>query len=335
VVTSIPGLGSLTDRLTAVPMMRMLPMPLRDRSPDPGLFGPGSVTWRVVAEPILVAGGTRALLLQVAHPLVAQGAIDHSTYRTDPYSRLLRTLEWVATCSFGTTAEARAACRAVNRLHGHVRGRLPRARATPAHASGRAYSALDPGLLRWVHATLVDTMLVTHDALIGGLTEAERDRFVREWNAVAALVGMPAGDRFRSRADLTGYIAAEIRSGRVTPGPGSREVAGTVLRPPLPSVLAAPGWQLVLLAAMGLLPGEIRRAYRIPWSPLHDAAHGALTAGIRAALPRLPRRMRVSPACEWAVRRARGTAGRGRGGTRVSRVRPGGAASVAGSRPAA
>jgi uncharacterized protein (DUF2236 family) len=286
-----------------VPAVRMQPMPLRDRSPDPGLFGPGSVTWRVVREPILVAGGGRALLLQTANPLVAQGAIDHSTYRSDPYGRLLRTLEWVAVCAFGTTREAREICRRVNRLHGHVRGRLPRRHGTSAFPSARPYSAHDPDLLRWVHAGFVDTMLVAHDAFVGGLEEAERDRFVREWNAVAALMGVPRAARFESRAEVAAYIDAEIRARRVRPGRGSREVARTVLSPPLPSVMAAPAWRLVAFATVGLLPSGVRHDYGLAWSPLHDAGHAALCAGLRAALPHVPRRLRVSPAHEWAVRR--------------------------------
>ena len=301
----LPGLPSLGSRLMPVPMTGLLPMPMQDRSPEPGLFGPRSVTWRVVREPVLVAGGGRALLLQAAHPLVAQGAIDHSAYRTDPYGRLYRTLEWVTLCSFGTEAEARSACRGVNRLHGRVRGRLPGHHATTVHPPGRAYSAHDPELLAWVHATLVDTMLVAHDALIGGLEERDADRFVREWNAVASLMGVPEDRRFETRAELAGYVAAEIRAGRVSPGRGSREVAATVLAPPLPSRMAEPVWRMVAFTTVGLLPAELRRGYGFAWGPLHDATHRALCAGTRAALPVLPRRLRVSPAHEWAIRRVR------------------------------
>ncbi|HYA00784.1 MAG TPA: oxygenase MpaB family protein [Candidatus Binatia bacterium] len=302
-MSRLPGVADLAARATAVPLVRIQPMPLRDRSPDPGIFGPGSVTWKVLREPILVLGGGRALLLQVANPLVAQGAIDHSSYRTDPYGRLLRTLEWVAVCSFGTTIEARAICRSVNRLHGSVRGRLPRRHATAEHRPRRAYSARDQSLLTWVHASFVDTMLVTHDALVGGLADRDRDRFVREWNTVAALMGVPEGGRWSSRADLAGYIAAEISSGRVTPGRGSRAVAETVLAPPLPSILARPAWRLLAFTTVGLLPDQLRRDYGIFWTPAHDAAHHGLCAGMRAVHASLPRRLRVSPTHDWAARR--------------------------------
>jgi uncharacterized protein (DUF2236 family) len=282
-------------------------MPLRDPTPEAGLFGPGSVTWRVIREPILVVGGARALLLQTAHPLVAEGAIDHSTYRSDPYGRLLRTLEWVAICSFGTTAEARAACRQVNRRHARVKGWLARGHATAEHHPGREYTARNPELLRWVHACFVDTILVAHDALVGGLDEEERDRLVREWNGVAALMGVPAPDRFHSRAELAEYVAAEIASGRVTPGAGSREVATTVLAPPLPGLVALPATRLFSLLTIGLLPAETRSAYGFGWSPRRDAAHRGLCAVLRTVHPGLPRELRISPAHDWAVRRLRAT----------------------------
>src|SRR4030088_1209065 len=80
----LPGRNWLLNLVT-----RPLPFsdgrhPLHDTDPDPGLFGPDSVTWRVMREPLLILGGGRALLMQAAHPLVAQGAIDHSTHRRDP-----------------------------------------------------------------------------------------------------------------------------------------------------------------------------------------------------------------------------------------------------------
>src|SRR3979411_1403988 len=121
-------IGALLER--SFPFLLPRPAPLRDPTPDPGLFGPESVTWRVMREPLLILGGGRALLMQAAHPLVAQGAIDHSTYRRDPLGRLQRTITWVTAVTFGTTAEAREASRLVNRLHQRVGGDLPRGHAT-------------------------------------------------------------------------------------------------------------------------------------------------------------------------------------------------------------
>ena len=282
------------------------PMPIRDRTPDPGLFGPDSMTWRVMREPLLLLGGGRALLVQVAHPLVAQGAIEHSNYAEDPYGRLLRTIEWVTVVAFGTTAEAERACAQVTAMHRRVRGRLPSDGATAAHPRGRAYSGLSPALLRWVHASFVDTMLRSHDAFIGGLRDADRDVFVREWNQVATLMKVPPRLHFDSDAQLRAYIAEEVASGRAVAGPGSKVVARTVLRPPVPTPLLRPAMDTLAFASVGLLPAPLRGSYGILWTPAHTAAHAALCRWLRTGRRLLPSRLRRSPVFELASARSRG-----------------------------
>src|SRR5205807_4105657 len=194
-----------------------------------------SVTWRVMREPLLILGAGRALLMQAAHPLVAQGALDHSGFDRDPYGRLERTVEWVSLVCFGTMAEAQRVTMQVNALHRRVIGRLPDANATNRPDARSRYSASDPDLLRWVHATFVDTMLLTHDAFVGGLDDWERDAFVREWHAVAAMMGVLKRLLWRDAAALRAYVRRQVERGPVHPGEGSRRVAGTVLHPPVRS----------------------------------------------------------------------------------------------------
>jgi uncharacterized protein (DUF2236 family) len=305
-VLRIPHAGSMVRLLRWPSPIVTGSMPLRDPTPDPGLFGPGSVTWRVMREPALMAGAGRALLMQAAHPLVAQGAIDHSAYQTDPFGRFERTVLWVTLVSFGTTAEARRTSRGVNALHRRVVGRLPREHATPRVTAGTRYTARDPHLLRWVHASFVDTMLSVHSALVGGLSDWDRDRFVLEWNAVASLMGVPERLRFSGARQLEDYVLRQVRRGRAVPGAGSRRVAETVLHPPVSSRLARPGMELMAFLAVGLLPGETRDAYRLGWTPAHQAAHGATCLWLRGVTRALPRRLRVSPVHDLAMARAEG-----------------------------
>ena len=178
----------------------------------------------------------------------------------------------------------------MNALHRPVSGALPDANATARVPAGTCYSAGDPSLLRWVHATFVDTMLVAHDALIGGLSTAERDRFVREWDAVARLMGLSRNQGWPDSAALRRYVDKEVRRGQALPGAGSREVAETVLHPPVRSRLMRPGTDTLAFIATGLLPPELRRGYDLPWTPAHVAAFSALTSSLRLAGPALPRR---------------------------------------------
>jgi uncharacterized protein (DUF2236 family) len=303
----IPGAADLSNAIGALLPSARRSLPISDTTPDPGLFGPGSVTWRVMAEPRLMLGAGRALLMQAAHPLVAEGAIEHSTYASDPFGRFERTVEWVTVMCFGTTAEAKRAAREVNRLHAAVEGRLKRGHSTSAVPGGSRYSGRDPELLRWVHATFVDTMLVTHDAFVGGLSKNEGDAFVREWHAVAALMGVPRRSLWDSRAELGDYVSRQSGpNGAVQPGDGSRLVARTVLHPPVSAAAMSPFWALVTFATVGLIPPSMRRVYGVRWTPAHAAAHRALSVGLRSGRIALPRRLRVSPVHDRATARAEG-----------------------------
>lgn len=302
----LPTRADISAALGSLMPASARPLPISDPAPDPGLFGPGSVTWRVMAEPLLMLGAGRALLMQAAHPLVAEGAIEHSTYATDPYGRFERTVEWVTVVCFGTTAEARRVSRHVNRLHRAVDGRLAEAHATRRVRAGAAYSGRDPELLRWVLATFIDTMLVAHDAFVGNLTEADRDRFVGEWHAVADLMGVPPTLLWDSRAALTEYVEIVVGSGGAMPGAGSRLVARTVLRPPVESAAMRPLWSAVTFTTVGLLPAAVRRAYGIRWTAAHAAAHAAVSLSLRRGRFALPQRLRESPVHQRAEARCGG-----------------------------
>jgi uncharacterized protein (DUF2236 family) len=257
-------------------------------------------------EPRLLLAAGRALLLQAANPLVAQGAIEHSSYKSDPYGRLERTVMWVTVVCFGTTSEAERISGRVTGLHRRVSGVLPEANGTARVPGGTAYSAGDPDLLRWVHASFVDTMLVAHDALIGGLDERDRDAFVREWDAVADLMGLPRKRCWKDAAALRSYVRQEVERGAALPGAGSLEVAETVLHPPVGSPWLRPGMDTLAFVATGLLPPRLRRGYGLAWTPAHRAAFAALTRSLRLGTTALPRRLRISPVYDLALARSEG-----------------------------
>jgi uncharacterized protein (DUF2236 family) len=293
--------------LLAVPLpFSEPPLPISDTDPDPGLFGPGSTTWLVLREPLLILAGARALLLQAAHPHVAQGAIDHSAFAEDPFGRLMRTFDWAGAVAFGTTAEAREASARVNRLHRKVTGTLPQKHAGAGVKAGTSYSAMDGDLLLWVHATFVDTLLVAHDRLVGGLTQAERDRFVKEWEPVARLMGVPERLLWPDHASMRAYVDYQVAKGFARPTAGSRLVAKTVLHPPLPSPVMRPLMEMVTFTSVGFLPPKLRQGYRIFWTPAHEAAHASIEVMLRTTRGRLPHRMRVAPIYDFAMARARG-----------------------------
>src|SRR5262250_837977 len=194
-----------------------------------------SVAWRLHREVVLLAGWGRAILLQLAHPLVAQGVADHSTFadtRWGRATRLRRTLGAMLALTFGAPEESAAAVRAINHIHDRVHGRLA-AEAGPIPAGAR-YSAHDPALLAWVHVTLVDTFLVTYERFVGPLTRAERDRYCLEATVSAPLLGMKPGALPRTAAELSDRVERMLASDEIAVTETARRLADEIVSRALP-----------------------------------------------------------------------------------------------------
>src|SRR3954469_16051431 len=164
---------------------------------DTGLFGPDSFTWRINREGALLLGGGRALLLQVAHPLVAAGVAQHSNYREDPFGRLYRTLDTVTTIVFGPTPEAKDAAERLRRVHTRVKGEAE---------DGTPYVATDPDLIMWVHATLVDTSLLVYQTYVGRLSLADCERYYEEQKILGEQYGVPYDRQPDSYRDFLSFF---------------------------------------------------------------------------------------------------------------------------------
>ena len=146
------------------------------------------MTWWVDREAMVLLGsGSRALLLQVAHPKVAAAVADHSRYRSDPLGRLRDTLDAIYGFAFADSHRVERILHGINALHRRVRGSTP---------DGDSYSALDPHLLLWVYATLIDSSLLAYDTFVQPLELAEREEYYAEFRRAGHLWGIPA-DLFR------------------------------------------------------------------------------------------------------------------------------------------
>ena len=283
---------------------------MRDPAADPGLYGPASEAWRLSREAMLLPGaGPRALLLQIAHPAVAAGVAEHSDFRADPWHRLAATLRSYLRIVYGTTGAARAEIRRLNDLHRGI--------------SGPGYTARDPELSLWVHATLVDSTMVAFDAWIEPLSRARRAAFYEETRPIGRAFGVPGTllpvDVDGFEAYVEGMLAP---GGPVRVSAVARELAGAVLRPPLaplaplfplPVVAAAVlgrvpagSWAWTLWPAVGLLPASVREDYGLPWGARERAVSAWLVASWRAWRPVMPASFRQMPQALAADRRMRG-----------------------------
>lgn len=269
---------------------------------DHGLFGPQSVTWRVNRESVLLLGGGRALLLQVAHPSVGAGVAQHSGYREDPWGRLSRTLDVTRRIVFGDTATAHAAATHLRAVHVHVAGTVE-----DGARAGEPYAAADPGLLRWVWATLVESALLIYTRYVGPLKVADVEAFYAEQKRFLAACGAPAESAPETFAAFMRWYDETVEQVlEVTPA--ARDVADAILHPrrlPLP---LRPAFDALNLATVGLLPATLREAYGLGWGPQRERLLGAQTTVVRRLMPVLPSLVRELPAARSADRRLRDAA---------------------------
>lgn len=287
---------------------------------DPGLFGPGSASWRVIAEPAAIVGGLRSLLVQLTHPLAMAGVADHSGFRDDPLGRLRRTSGYVTTLTFGSAREALAVTREVRRVHRTVQGTAP---------DGRPYRAVDPHLLAWVSLAMTSSMLVT-DAAYGldPVDVAIADAFVAEQSRGAALLDprvdlaaletdpdavaafrrgalplpmIEEGTLPTTVAELEGALT-RFRS-ELAVGEQGRRALRFLLWPDVPPAVRG-AYLPLLAAALATLPPDLRRLLGVPaWR----APAAAVRIQARAGLALLRVATGPSPNVAAATRRAAGT----------------------------
>lgn len=273
---------------------------------DLGLFGPGSVTWKVHDEPILIVAGLRSLYLQALHPRAMAGVAQNSNYRADAWGRLVRTATYVGTTIYGTTAEAEAAGRRLRARHARLRARDP--------CTGEEFRIDDPELLRWVHVTEVESFLSTARRAGLSLTDAEVDGYYTEQRRSAALVGLDPGEVPGTAAEVADYYRRIQGDLRMT-----REAAGTAVfltAPPVPWKLSRPvrlglslgppRWAYLGVAglAMALLPAWARRLYGGLGLPATALSADLSVRALRLALAAVPRRYREGPLQQAAKARA-------------------------------
>ncbi|MFD6245978.1 oxygenase MpaB family protein [Streptomyces roseolus] len=216
---------------------------------DPGLFGPRSVTWQLHADPVMWIAGVRALYLQALHPVAVRGVMINSSFREDPWGRLMRTASFVGTLSYGTRDAAEAAGARVRRVH-------------------RLLGVDDPALLLWVHCAEIDSYVAVARRSGLPLTGEPADRYVDEQRTSARLVGLDPAAVPATRAALAAYFDS-VR-GELAAGEDALAVLDFLREPPVPPALAAGRalvWRRISSLAYDTLPDWAHALYGRPVPP--------------------------------------------------------------------
>lgn len=235
----------------------------------------------MAGESVLLAGGGRAILLQLANPGVGHGVAEHSDFVERPLSRLHGTMTYLYAIVFGTPAEVAHVRRVVGRAH------------RPVHDGDGAsvrYDAFDPALQLWVAATLYDSAMQLFERVHGPIDPAHAEAVYQDYAVVGTSLQMPrelwpadVGSFRRYWDDAVDGLAVDD----VT-----RRVAHELLHP-----TTGPWWLRVVmpvarLLTAGSLPARVRADFDLPWSRSAQRRYDAVLRVTAAVVPHLPPRMR-------------------------------------------
>jgi uncharacterized protein (DUF2236 family) len=232
------------------PLARALTRSVAERPADDGLFGPRSIVWRVHRDRSFALAGIRSLMVQALHPLAMAGVAQHSNWQQDPMGRMAATSGYILAVTYGDTASAQQAGSRVRSIHRHVNG--------TDTVTGLEYRASDPGLLLWIHAAMVDSIVHIVQRYGRMLDAADADRYVAEMVRFAGLVGVPVEDVPASVAALQEYMES-VEPLLATPA--AIDAIAVVLDPPGLGEDMRELWHDIGQVAIGTLPGWARSMY--------------------------------------------------------------------------
>ena len=238
----------------------------------------------IAGEAILLAGGGRAILLQIAHPGVGLGVAEHSDFASRPLDRLHATMTYVYAVVYGSDEEIAAVRRRVNLAHAPVR--------SGTDAAGPAYNAFDPELQLWVAATLYDTAVDLYQRIFGEFDDASAECVFREYGALGTSLQVQPDAWPATRAAFRAYWDDMLPRLQVTDA--TRRVARDLLLPKAVPLWLTALMPLARLMTVGLLPPELRAGFGLRWTPRNDRRFRRWLRVMAVVVPRLPARFRHS-----------------------------------------
>jgi uncharacterized protein (DUF2236 family) len=201
---------------------------------------------RYASDGVLIAGGARAILLQVADPAVAAGVARHSDFAHRPVERLRNTLTFAYAVVPGAPDDAGRVASFVNRAH------VPVDRAEDAE------------LQLWVAATLYDTATRVHDRVFGPCSDELADELYFAYAALGTSLQMPASLWPADRAAFAKYWDSRVETLEVTDD--ARQIAHDLFAPARAPAWLRAGLPLGRILTLDLLPPSIRSAYGFDWT---------------------------------------------------------------------
>jgi uncharacterized protein (DUF2236 family) len=245
----------------------------------------GGPVWRAAGDVRTLSTAGYALLLQVAHPTVGAGVAEHSDFTSDPWGRLLRTLDYVNGTIYGGPELAADIGRRVRGMHKAIKGVKP---------DGERYHALEPTAYAWVHATLATAVVDGHRRFGSPMSRAQKEAFWAEWRRLGRLIGVRDQDLPDDWRGFRAYFDATVERD-LADNPTVHLVLDALDHPASPPLhgIGAGLWTLVRgpiarqvkMTTIGMLPPGLRERLGLRWSMREEVALRAMGLASRASGP--------------------------------------------------
>ncbi|QPC82527.1 DUF2236 domain-containing protein [Phototrophicus methaneseepsis] len=246
--------------------------------------------------------GTRVLLMQIAHPMVAESVYNHSYVFKKPIKRLFRTLSLTLALVYGTQSETEIALKEIEEAHRPATGRLTE--PIGKHMSGAAYNPRNPRQAFWVQATLVEGAVTGYETFVGPLSEADKQAFYVESQQIGVWMGINRQRMPATYNAMLDYMQEAVETGEVAVSEKARKIAPFITGQSWPglSLLSHPLYRL----SVGLLPGTIQQQFGFkPFSPFEQHTLNIIQAATYRFLPLMPGFLRYMTPYQRAMARLR------------------------------
>lgn len=261
-------------------------------------FEEDSAIWQINRERVLLLTGAKVLLMQIAHPMVAEAVYNHSYVFKKPLLRLHRTLKLTLGMVFGTQSEVQEAIAEIDRAHRPATGQIED--AIGKHSAGASYNPRNPRQALWVYATLVEGAISGYEVLVAPLSASKKQEMVDNSRQIAGWMGIPISYLPQSYADLQSYMSDAIANEEIVISEKARKIAPFVTTQSIP-LLNIASYPLIRLN-VALLPEQLQEQYGYKIKGWEHTLINAAFKISRRSLPLLPDRLRYAPEYHRAMR---------------------------------
>jgi uncharacterized protein (DUF2236 family) len=274
-----------------------------DAPPQP--LGPDSLTWKYFGRWTGMLQGPWAGSMQNMHPQLGAAVQEHSIFFMERMPRLFRSVYPIGGVVFDGDRAPQTGAQ-VRDYHVGIKG---------VDDQGRRYSALNPDVFYWAHATFFKSTLLAAEWLGGGLTEAQKRQLFDEhivWYRMYGMSMRPVPQSWDEFQEYWDHMCHNVLENNWA----AREVLDLSSMPKHPSLNWMPDWMWKLNIAgmqrffnfttVGLFDPAVRDLMGYTWTPRQERLHKLFGNVVYHVVKLLPKRVMMHPRKRSAWDRASG-----------------------------